>query len=79
MINVNCTNQQGNTYSRGIVAASINTVTEHDDSTADKPQSWVKFWDGEKATSIVATSSVAAITRAVFIAKHGKLPAANAL
>ena len=79
MINVECINKQGSPYSRGIAAVSINTVTEHDESTIANPQSWIKFWDGAKAVSVVATVSVADITRKVFIAKHGKLPAANAL
>ena len=79
MINVDCINKQGNTYSRGIAAVSINTVTEHDESIIANPKSWIKFWDGEKAVSVVAAHSVSEIARKVFIAKHGKLPAANAI
>tara|TARA_R110000765_G_scaffold23889_2_gene60077 strand:- start:1896 stop:2135 length:240 start_codon:yes stop_codon:yes gene_type:complete len=79
MINIKCINKEGSPYSRGIAAVSIKTVTEHDESSIANPKSWIKFWDGSKAVSVVATASVADITRKVFIAKHGKLPAANAL
>jgi hypothetical protein len=79
MIKVECINKQGARYSRGIAAVSINTVTEHDEHIIENPKSWIKFWDGEKAVSVVAAHSVSEITRRVFRAKHGKLPAANVL
>ena len=72
MITVTCINQSGETYQRGIVAASINTVTEHDTSTEEVPRSWVKFWDGEKATSVVVSHSIADLVKAKFVATHGK-------
>ena len=72
MIEVTCINQNGESYQRGIIAQSINTVTEHEDNTATKPLSWIKFWDGAKAVSIVVTHSVYNITRMKFVATHGK-------
>lgn len=68
MITLQCVNINGSQYARGIVAASINTVTEDDES----PFTWVKFWDGSKAVSIKTPSTVEEITAKVFVAKHGK-------
>ena len=72
MIEVTCINQNKETYQRGIVAMSINTVTEHEDHTITRPLSWIKFWDGTKAVSLVVTHSVYKITRMKFVATHGK-------
>lgn len=72
MIEITCINQNGETYRRGIIAQSINTVTEHEDHVATKPRSWIKFWDGTKPVNVVVTHSVYGIMRKKFVATHGK-------
>jgi hypothetical protein len=72
MIAVTCINQNGETYQRGILAVSLNTITEHEEHTVTKPRSWIKFWDGAKAVNVVVAHSVHDIARMKFVATHGK-------
>jgi hypothetical protein len=72
MITVACVSTDSTSYLRGIVTASINTVTESDDGLT-----WIKFWDGQKPVNVKVNNSVADVYRKIFIATHGKAPAAT--
>ena len=53
MIVLECANQDGTTYFRGVMVVSIHTVTADEDSEF----TWMKFWDGVKMVNFKTTNS----------------------